>query len=283
MAGPLVELVVVVDAGAGLHAQRARPRAAVAATDRRPRGRGRTPPRSRPAARIAPRDRQAGARDEARLARGRLGVEAAPGAPRPGDAGEVDEPAARVDHPAALGGDQALPAAQPRPSASGRSIASRNPAAGAASGFRNRSRSSRRPGARGCTGGEAEVRRPPRSRSPRGELADRLGGAVARRRCRRRSARRRREAARPARAASLRTASRQSCVTMTTESAQLASACEDLGGVAEGLGVGDPAVAQLVDPDGAILDVAAPLGPPLGLATTITWLSSAPRTFSGVA
>ena len=86
-------------------------------------------------------DREAGARDEARLGIGSAAADRLAGATRPGDPREVHDPATGVDELSALGRDERLPAAHPEPSVSGAAIASRQPAAATASGLRKTRRS----------------------------------------------------------------------------------------------------------------------------------------------
>ena len=77
---PLVELVVVVDPGGRLDPQPPARRAAAAARGRRPRGRGRTRSAKPPSSlEHRPRDRQAGARDEAGLDRRPVAARRPPG------------------------------------------------------------------------------------------------------------------------------------------------------------------------------------------------------------
>ena len=114
MCKPFVELVVVVDAGGGLDPERpaGKPQAqrevdVLVVEEERVRH------LAGGEVRLA-RDREAGAGDEAgigepdRLARGELGERLA-GVAGPGDAGEVEDPAAGVDALAALRGDERLP------------------------------------------------------------------------------------------------------------------------------------------------------------------------------
>jgi hypothetical protein len=126
-----------------------------------------------------PRDRQAGAGDEARLDVGALDVGALPRSSRPGDAGEVDQATTGVDHPALLRGHQALPRG-PAAVVAQRSL-DRLPKPLCRSGVGVEEDQQLAGGRRGPLVGprrEAEVGIRLDHRRPRGDLADRVDGVV---------------------------------------------------------------------------------------------------------